>query len=97
MMRRAAILGLMLLAGCTLPQPVQRVAPEQVPHEWQHGPPWAPTEPPWVPPPPPPPGYYRGSWDPWWPGVAGPAFGLGIGIRHRFIHRGGSAGRRGRR
>jgi len=83
---RLALLGLALgLAGCgTTPRTPPSPDPAVVAaHEWDHGPPWAPGEIPWVTPPSNyallGPGYY----DPY-PWYWGPSAGIGFGVRRGY-------------
>ncbi len=100
MVLNRAALALLLagLAGCAgrnvspLPNPEVVAA-----HEWEHGPPWAPEELPWVPPP-----ETYAYYDPYPWAWSGPAVGLGFGIRrgtwwggYRGHYRGGWSGRGG--
>jgi hypothetical protein len=87
-MRVALLLGLgICLAGCETgqvgPPPLDPAVIAA--HEWDHGPPWGPEEPPWVAPPADyalfGPGYYGPS--PWY---WGPSVGVGVGFGLRRGH-----------
>lgn len=107
-MRRGLAGALMLaaLAGCAAERPPLPDPAAIAPHEWAHGPPWGPGEPPRVALP----AYALGP--AYGPGYWGPSIGLGFGIgrgwrghgwgRHPGyihrppggFHRGGRGGRR---
>ena len=87
--RTALIATLLALAACTpRPAPPQPDPALLATHEWAHGPPWGPQEPPWIPLADWPvygPGYGYGpagwAYDPWGPGGWwGPSFGIGLGF-----------------
>ena len=96
-MRHGLVAGIALaLAGCAT-EPTPRLPDPSViaMHEWDHGPPWAPTEIPWVAPPTI--AYAPGYYSPWY---WGPGVGIGVGVGYGFgrrgwWHGGGSRGFRG--
>ena len=80
----ALSLAAALLAGCAGVSPSPEVALEG--HEGVHGPPWAPTEAPWVAPP-----VLVADYAPYWGGWYGPGLYAGfVGVgRFHHLHRGG--------